>query len=128
MKKSRLIALLAIILVFSMFFQSCDKFNDLDIVGTWQFVLKISGETILASYTFTGSKESGHVIWDSEDVGTYSVSGDQVNFSIYYYDTNNDYTTESYTGTIDDRYDMHGTFIYTVQGHTPVSGSWAAGR
>jgi len=104
----------------------CKKAND--IIGTWFVTTSLLGDTFTETYDFVGNKSSGEVLWEGQSLGTYSVFGDNVSFTLEYYDADDDYTVEVYNGSFDGVDFMSGTFTYTVEGYPSASGTWFGER
>jgi hypothetical protein len=104
----------------------CKKAHD--ITGTWFITTTLLGETFDETYTFVGNRSSGEVLWENQALGTYSVYGDNVSFTLEYYDADNDYTVEVYNGYFEERDYMSGSFTYTVEGFPSASGTWFGER
>ena len=86
-----------------------------NIAGIWSITTTLPGETSTASYTFLGNKGWGVVLLDGDALGSYSVAGDAVSFTLeYLYDEENN-TVEEYTGFFDGKDFMSGSFTYTKE-------------
>lgn len=127
MKKT--IAMLAAVLVLAglLLNTGCRK-DRWDITGVWYFTITIYGESFDETYTFVGDDRTGEVIWQDVSLGTYSVSGDIVNFTLEYYDIDDDYTVEIYRGSFDFDDQMSGSVTITIEGYEPADGTWIAVR
>ena len=99
-----------------------------DITGTWFITTTLLGENFTDTYTFVGNRNSGDVLWEGQALGTYSVVGDDVSFTLEYFDADDDYTVEVYNGFFDGRDFMSGSFTYTVEGYPSASGVWFGDR
>ena len=126
MKKRFFFIFIIIIALALMTLPGCEKAND--ITGTWFITTSLLGGTFTETYTFVGNKSSGEVLWENQALGTYSVFGDNVSFTLEYYDEDDDYTVEVYNGFFDERDFMTGTFTYTVEGFPSASGTWFGER
>jgi hypothetical protein len=126
MKIRVFIAFIVIISLALMTLPGCKKAND--ITGTWFITTTLLGETFTDTYTFVGNRNSGDVLWEGQALGTYSVLGDNVSFTLEYLDADDDYTVEVYNGFIDGSDFMSGTFTYTVEGFPSASGDWFGER
>jgi hypothetical protein len=126
MKKRLLIMSVIITVLALMTLPGCKKAND--ITGTWFITTSLLGEIFTDTYTFTGNRNSGDVLWEGQALGTYSVFGDNVSFTLEYYDADNDYTVEVYNGFFDGRDFMSGSFTFTVEGYPSATGTWFGER
>lgn len=126
MKKRLLIMSVIITVLALMTLTGCKNAND--ITGPWFITTSLLGEIFTDTYTFAGNRNSGDVLWEGQALGTYSVFGDNVSFTIEYYDDDNDYTVEVYNGFFDGRDFMSGSFTYTVEGYPSASGTWFGER
>lgn len=99
-----------------------------DITGTWFFTIYIDNDIIDVTYTFVGSRERGDVIYEGQSLGEYTVLDNEVNITLQYYDIDDDYTIETYSGGFDDRHNMSGHFTIYIEGYGTHSGSWEAYR
>jgi hypothetical protein len=126
MKVRLFITFIVIIVLALMTLPGCKKAND--ITGTWFITTTLLGETFTDTYTFAGNRNSGDVLWEGQALGTYSVFGDNVSFTLEYLDADNDYTVEVYNGFFDGRDFMSGSFTYTVEGYPSASGDWFGER
>lgn len=99
-----------------------------DINGTWSVSIFINGESYSEQYSFVGSRTDGDVLYYGQALGTYTVAGDSVNFTLTYYDEDDDYTIETYSGYFDDRNFMQGNFTIFIEGYGTYSGTWEAYR
>ena len=122
-KVSSIIALLAILGLFVTGGCKKDNFN---ITGTWLVTTTLLGQTLSETYTFVGDERSGEVLCDGQSLGTYSVSGRSVSFTLQYFDIDDDFTVEVYNGGFDDPAFMSGTFTYSVEGFQTETGTWFA--
>lgn len=126
MKIRLFITSIIIIALALMSLPGCKKAND--ITGTWFITTTLQGETITETYTFAGNRNSGDVLWEGQALGTYSVLGDNVSFTLEYYDADDDYTVEVYNGFFDGVDFMSGTFTFTVEGYPSAFGDWFGER
>jgi hypothetical protein len=126
MKIRLFITLIVIIVLALMTLPGCKKAND--ITGTWFITITLLDETFTDTYTFVGNRNSGDVIWEGQALGTYSVVGDNVSFTLAYYDDEDDYTVEVYNGFFDGIDFMSGTFTFTVEGYPSAFGDWFGER
>ncbi|NIM13712.1 MAG: hypothetical protein GTO45_16685 [Candidatus Aminicenantes bacterium] len=127
MKKTLLI-LFALVVVLALVVHPGCKSQRNDITGTWFFTLTFPGETFTETYTFVGTRQSGEVYWEGEALGTYSVIGDNVSFTLDYIDVDGDYTVEVYDGSFVGDDEMIGSVTVTIEGYGSASGSWIAER
>ncbi len=126
MKKITFIIVVIIVTLAFLVLPGCEKAKN--ITGTWIITTTLLGEYFTETYDFVGNKNSGEVLWNGQSLGTYSVSGDNVSFTLEYYDADDDYTVEVYNGFIEAEDFMSGSFTYTVEGYASVSGSWMGER
>ena len=126
MKIRLFITCIVIIVLALMTLPGCKKAND--ITGIWFITTTLLGETFTDTYTFVGNRNSGDVLWEGQALGTYSVLGDNVSFTLEYLDADDDYTVEVYNGIFDGSDFMNGTFTYTVEGYASESGDWFGER
>ena len=127
MKKTLLI-LFALVAVIALVVHPGCKSQRNDITGTWFFTLTFPGETFEEIYTFVGTRQSGEVYWEGEPLGTYSVIGDNVSFTLDYIDLEEDYIVEVYDGSFVADNEMIGSVTITIEGIGSASGSWLAER
>jgi hypothetical protein len=126
MKKLLFIMFIIITILTLITLPGCKKAYD--ITGTWFITTTLLGEDFTDTYTFVGNRNSGDVLWDGQALGTYSVVGDNVSFTLEYLDADDDYTVEVYNGFFDGRDFMSGSFTYTVEGYPSASGTWFGER
>ena len=126
MKKRLFIISLLIIILTLMTLPGCKKAYD--ITGSWFITTTLLGEDFTDTYSFVGNRNSGDVLWQGQSLGTYSVIGDNVSFTLEYLDADGDYTVEVYNGFFDGRDFMEGSFTYTVEGFPSASGVWFGER
>lgn len=127
MKKTIVILAAVLVLAGLLLNTGCRK-DRLDITGVWYFTITIYGESFDETYTFVGDDRTGEVIWQDISLGTYSVSGDFVNFTLEYYDIDDDYTVEVYRGSFDFDDQISGSVTITIEGYEPATGTWLAVR
>ena len=127
MKKITTVMMVLALTVLIMVSAGCKK-KSYDIGGTWYFTIFINGESYEEQYTFIGSRNDGEVLYYGQSLGTYTVGGDSVNFTLTYYDEDNDYTIETYSGFFEDRDFMQGNFTIFIEGYGTFSGTWEAYR
>jgi hypothetical protein len=96
--------------------------------GSWGIVLKTSNATSGWVYQFVGNQQSGSIYYQSANLGTYTVSGDTVNFTTNHIDSENNIYVYVYNGVINDYYSMSGTFIIRPPDGGIVTGTWTASR
>lgn len=96
--------------------------------GSWGVVLKTSTATSGWVYQFVGTQESGSVYYDNINLGTYTVSGDTVNFTTNHSDEDDNIYVYVYNGVINDYYSMSGTFVIKPPNGSIVTGTWTASR
>ncbi len=112
MKKKLMILLIAALFVAMVFSTGCKK--KFDITGVWTVNTSILGMTIQTQVTFSGSRDSGVFIDDTDLTGSYTVNGDNVSW---------EYSLGAvYTGVVDNDNSMHGT----KDGY--ITGTWTAVR
>lgn len=128
MKKA--ITILGVVLLLAALFADtgCKKKTNFDIRGSWDITVTLLGDDFDYIYSFSGDSRSGDVLWEGQVLGTYSVSDDFVNFTLEYYDQDDDYTVEVYRGYFDADDQMSGSVTITIEGYQSVSGSWIALR
>jgi len=119
---------LSVILLFvSLLFSFGCKKKIYDIRGEWDFeIIMYDGNVISTTYGFSGSIESGNVYYNNENLGTYTVNGDIVNFTVSYYDEEDDYNVETFSGFFDNENSMSGDFTLHIEGYGSFSGTWTA--
>ncbi|MEN8154504.1 MAG: hypothetical protein ABFR75_10820 [Acidobacteriota bacterium] len=102
-----------------------------DITGTWNITYNIVGVPVVGLVTFTGTKESGTVSTILVgDIGTYSVSGDEISFTVEINDSFGDALNLSASGVIRNKNSMDGSFSYYYLRlpQISLSGTWTATR
>lgn len=120
-----IVAMAAVLLLAA--FSGCKK-NENDITGIWFFTLSFPDGSVDEVYDFIGNPNSGQVYWEGQALGTYSVFGDNISFTLEYIDGDGDYTVEVYNGTIVHDDEMNGTVTITWEGIGSSSGTWFASR
>ncbi len=128
MKNKLMILVLVIMLAGLVVNTGCKKSNKFDITGYWIVESTLEGMVFSEGYTFTGDKSGGDILYNGQQLGTYSVSGDTINFTLEYYDQDDDYTVEVYTGTVDGDDQFSGNFSYSVEGYQTLTGIYVATR
>jgi hypothetical protein len=123
MKKFMFLMLLflSVALVFSPGCKTSDEADTIDITGTWTLTTNYGG---LLPFTFTGTTAAGNtaaVFMFGNGNGTYSVSGSNITFSIFWPENGN---TTNCTGTVNNSNSMSGSFTETSGG----LGNWTATR
>ena len=97
-----------------------------DIRGNWTMqrtMLSGGSGTTTRYFVFTGSRDSGTLeVTDVDDIGTYTTSGDKVDFQQW--DSGHAYDYY-YTGQFSDKNNMNGTW-YLDQGGIIQTGTWTA--
>ena len=126
--KKTIVILAAVLVVAALLLNTGCRKHRINITGVWFFTITIYGESFDETYTFVGDHRTGEVIWQDVSLGTYSVSGDSVNFTLEYYDIDDDYTVEVYRGFFDADDQMSGSVTITIEGYEPATGSWIAVR
>jgi hypothetical protein len=126
MKKTLSILLVAALVAAISTSVGCNKVYNIN--GVWFFTIFIEGDVVEIIYDFIGSRESGEVIYEGQSLGTYTVIGNEVNITLQYYDEDNDYTIETYSGGFDDRQHMSGNFTIFIEGYGTFAGTWDASR
>jgi hypothetical protein len=126
MKKYFTFALIAVLILAVSLSVGCRRHYN--ITGTWVFTIYVEGDVIDVVYTFVGGREYGEVIYEGQSLGEYTVSGDSVNITLQYYDVDDDYTIETYSGGFDNRNQMSGNFTIYIEGYGTFAGSWEAYR
>jgi hypothetical protein len=128
MKKSLLLILVIIATLGLLTLSGCKKNDDYDITGTWYLTLDFGDYTANETYTFVGNDRSGDVLWEGQALGTYSVVGESVSFTVEYINQDDEYTVEVYNGSFDNDRQMSGSFTITIEGLGSASGTWWADR
>jgi len=106
----------------------CKKKDKFDITGVWYVTITLLGDDFDETYTFVGDDRGGEVLWEGQSLGTYSASDGYVDFTLEYYDQDDDYTVEVYRGSFDTDRMMSGNVTITIEGYQSVSGTWVAVR
>jgi hypothetical protein len=96
--------------------------------GTWGFSLETAEVSTVVVYDFQGDPQQGNVYYRQENRGTYTVSGDMVNFTVDHYGSDNDLYLYTYSGIIEDYNHISGTFYVTYPDGSIVSGTFTAER
>ncbi len=96
--------------------------------GSWGLTLQTSTASTGWVYQFVGNKLSGSIYYRDVILGTYTVSGDTVNFTTNHSDDQSNIYVYVYNGVIIDYYKMSGTFIINPPGGGIVIGTWTAER
>ncbi len=96
--------------------------------GSWGFVLTSDSTTVAVVYDFRGDRSQGDVYYRGVRSGTYTVSGDLVNFIVNHYDAENNLYLYTYRGMLLDHFNMSGSFTVTYPDGTIVSGTFTAER
>lgn len=106
--------------------KSDDSFDITD--GSWAFHLVAGGDSSSLVYSFRGDKGQGSVYYNSENRGSYTVTGTLINFTVNHYDVAGALYVYVYTGTSRDYFYMSGNFSVTYPGGSVISGTWSAER
>jgi hypothetical protein len=112
MKKLLFIMFIIINVLVLMTLPGCKKGSN--IAGIWSITTTLLGETSPDTYTFLGNKGWGVVLLEGQALGTYSVAGEAVSFTMEYYDAEENHIVEEYTGFFDGKDFMSGSFTHTV--------------
>ncbi|HLP44867.1 MAG TPA: hypothetical protein VK469_02920 [Candidatus Kapabacteria bacterium] len=96
--------------------------------GSWGILLQTTTNSAGWVYQFVGTKESGSIFYQNIRLGTYTVSGDIVDFTTQHYDAQNNLYVYDYDGLIVDYFKMNGTFSITPPDGIVVNGIWTATR
>ncbi len=127
MNKTILKISLVLIFVSLLFSVGCKKNVIYDIAGQWDFeIMMDDGTVFVETYSFAGSIESGDVYYGDQKLGTYTVFDRGVNITISYYDEDDDYNVEIFSGYFDDEYSMSGNYTLYIEDAGPFSGTWNA--
>jgi len=126
----KLFFLLVIIASVTVIDMGCKKKEEgIDITdGTWGFLLTSNSNTVALVYDFRGDRRQGDVYFNGARSGSYSVSGDIVNFTVNHYDGENNLYLYTYSGMFLDYYNMSGSFTVTYPDGSIVSGTFTAER
>jgi hypothetical protein len=126
----KLFFLLMIIALVTVTNIGCKKGDEgIDITdGTWGLLLTSNSNTVALVYDFQGDQEQGNVYYSGARRGTYSVSGDIVNFTVNHYDEEDNLYLYTYSGRFIDYYNMSGAFYVTYPDGSIVSGTFTAER
>lgn len=128
MRKLRLFIIVAVTAALLLPVLSGCKKHQNDITGVWFFLLTFPDGDVEEYYDFVGNDSSGQVYWEGQALGTYSVFGDNVSFTLEYIDGDGDYTVEVYNGTILHDDEMNGSVTITWEGLGSQTGTWYAER
>jgi hypothetical protein len=122
-----LLLLITISLIVSI---GCKKKNDgIDITnGTWAFALETVDINTVVIYDFRGDLQQGSVYYRQDNRGTYTVSGDILNFTVNHYGNDNSLYLYTYSGIISDYYHISGSFYVTNPDGSTDSGTFTAER
>jgi len=127
--RKKIVVLIIILIVAGLFVNTgCKTKNVFDITGGWVFTITLLGESFDEVYTFVGDERAGDIYWEDQNLGTYSVTDDFVNFTLEYYDIDDDYVVEVYRGSFDTIDQMSGSVTITIEGFDSVDGTWVAYR
>ena len=126
----KLLFLLVIIALVTVTNTGCKKGEEgIDITdGAWGFLLTSNSNTVALVYDFQGDQQQGNVYYNGVRSGTYSVSGDIVNFTVNHYDGENNLFLYTYSGRFLDYFNMSGSFYVTYPDGSIVSGTFTAER
>jgi hypothetical protein len=128
MKKILIILLSTLVVAGLLFNTGCKKKAKFDITGMWVFTITLSDESFDETYTFVGDRRSGDVYWEDQDLGTYLVTGEYIDFTLEYYYADETYVIEVYSGSFDMENQMSGNMTITIGGVASASGTWIAFR
>ena len=128
MKKIIVIMIMSLVVAGLFINTGCKKKTAFDITGVWVFTTTLLGESFDEIYTFVGDERAGDIYWEDQILGTYSVTDDFVNFTLEYYDIDDDYVVEVYRGSFDMIDQMSGSVTFTIEGLPSVDGTWVAYR
>ncbi len=119
---------ISVVLLFvSLLFSFGCKGTVYDITGQWDFdIIMDDGNVMADTYSFAGSIESGDVFYNNQRLGTYTVMDRNVNITLTYYDEDDDYTVETFSGYFDDKYSMSGNYTLYIEGYGTFPGRWEA--
>ncbi|MCP5102592.1 MAG: hypothetical protein GY950_04395 [bacterium] len=125
--RKTIVILVAVVLAAGLLFNTgCKKNKDNNITGGWYFSITVGGTYFEEVYDFVGDERTGTVYWDGQSMGTYSVVGDVVEFTLEYFNVDDIFTVEIYQGAFDAHDEMSGTATFIVTGSEPYSGTWFA--
>ena len=97
--------------------------------GSWGILLQATNGTSAGwVYQFVGTKQSGSIYYQDIRLGTYTVSGDIVDFTAQHYDDQNNVYLYDYDGVVVDYFKMNGTFSITPPSGPIINGTWTAER
>ena len=123
----KIFRIFVLILSFFLLFSLGCKRTVYDITGSWDFdILMDDGNAMADTYSFSGSIESGDVYYNNQRLGEYTVNDRSVNITIQYYDEEDDYTVETFSGYFDDKYSMSGSYTLYIEGSGTFPGIWTA--
>jgi len=106
----------------------CKSKSNFDITGAWVITLNISDGQITNTYIFTGTKTEGNVTLEgTPSTGSYTVSGDSVQFSVSY-GIAAPLFTENFTGRSESEDSMQGNFNIALSGVITDTGTWQGVR
>ena len=130
MKKNLTIAWVAVIVVAALLTVGCPKKDEgIDITdGTWGFFLETATGSTGVVYDFRGSKTSGSVYYSGQERGTFTVTGDNVRFSVDHFDPQGNQFHYEYVGLFVDYFNMSGTFTALNPDGSTTSGTFTATR
>lgn len=130
MKKNLTMAWVAIIVVAAILSTGCPKKDEgIDITdGTWGFFLTTATGSTGVVYDFRGSASSGSVFYNNQERGTFTVTGDNVNFTVDHFDPDGAQFHYNYFGLLADYYNMSGTFTAANPDGSQTSGTFTANR
>ncbi len=126
MKKFSLIMFIIANMLVLMTLSGCRK--ESDVTGGWSITTTRLGVTSTDTYTFEGNTGWGVVIWEGQALGTYSIAGDIIDFTLEYLDADDNYIIEVYNGLFDGVDFMSGSFTYIAEGAPSTSGTWFGER
>jgi hypothetical protein len=128
MKKTIMMLAVALLVAGLLVSAGCKDRERFDITGIWDFYVTLDVEEFIWTYSFIGNRNSGVVLYDGQELGTYSVINDSISFTLEYYDQDDDYVVEVYNGYFDAWDQMSGTISYTIGGLGTITGTWVAYR
>lgn len=96
--------------------------------GTWGVFLETPAGSSALVYDFQGTKASGKVYYRNQERGTYSVSGNNVSFTVNHFDGQDNLFLYVYSGVVVDDLNMSGSFTITNPDGTVTNGTWTALR
>lgn len=130
MKKNVSILFLLVMIIGLVFNIGCKKTEEgIDITdGTWAFFLESSDGSSALVYDFRGDPQQGNVYYRNENRGTYTVSGNMVNFTVNHYDGDNNLYLYTYSGLLSNYYNMSGSFSINMPDGSTINGTFTAER